>query len=588
VVIAGNCNFSSLSVDSGKQLAPQIPKRRENPMLALKHGTILLGFLLSFGAAISAQTQSPPKESKATGSVAGRVTVDGKPKSGIEIVAYPERSTSHSSARAATDEDGRFLLTGLWPGRYEVSPWSRIHVSAGRAMFGRGPIGKVLILAEGEVVERIDFALETGGIITGQVTDAEGRPVAAERVTLTQIIETERGDTSRHSWLLDKTDKRGVYRIYGLPAGRYILSAGGPPNIISRLRPADGRTIYTRAFHHDVTDEAQAKVIELAAGTEVANVDIKLGPPIRLHAVAGRLIDAETGRTVPNGFFIFESLGEDSRRGPTSTGHRSDDKGEFRIEGLMPGRYAAFAKSDDQSGFYSEPVTIVVSEEDVSGVELKLLRGASISGRVVIEGTGDLAALPKLPQLGVATAPSAPGEHLWAHSASARFGADGSFLIRGLRGGKARFHLIGESEVKGFTLARVERGGVEQAGGIDLASNEQVTDVRLVIVYGYGAEIVRGQIKVEGGALPNDARITVDSLRIRPDGPHIGPSANVDSRGHFTIEGITVGDYELTVSVRDASWKSTLTAKHLVNVAKGKETNVVLTLNLGAKFHDNE
>jgi hypothetical protein len=331
-----------------------------------------------------------------------------------------------------------------------------------------------------------------------------------------------------------------------------------------------------------VTEEAQAKVIELAAGTEAAGVDIKLGPPIRLHAIAGRLIDAETGRAVPDGLFTLGSLGEDSRLAATRTSHRSDDKGEFRIEGFMPGRYAVFAESDDQSGFYSEPVTIVVSEEVVSGVELKLLRGASISGRAVIEGIGDPAALSKLPRLGVGVSISMPGSPLLEHSARARLGADGSFLIRGLSGGKARFHLIVETELKDFNLLRVERGGVEQAGGIDLAPNEQVTDVRLVLVYGYGAETVRGQIKVEGGALPDDALITVDSLQIRPS-LHIGPSTRADSRGRFTLEGMPVGDYELTVSVRDASWKPTLTAKHLVNVAKGKETNVILTLNLGAK-----
>jgi hypothetical protein len=546
-------------------------------MPTLGRGAFLLGFLL-FGVAVGAQAQSPPKESKATGSVSGRVTVDGKPKSGIEIEAQPLGLTSRSVVKpwtsATTDEDGRFLLTGLEPGRYRVVHRSRIHFSAGRARFRQWPEGKDLILAEGEAVEGIDFALETGGIITGRVTDAEGRPVVAEFVTLTQIIETERGGISRHSRSATNTDKSGVYRIYALPAGRYILSAGGPPDILRRLRPADRRYAYWRVFHLDVTDEAQAKVIELAAGTEAANVDIKLGSPIRLHAIAGRLIDAETGRVVPNGLFNFGSLREDSRWPAPQTDFRSDDKGEFRIEGLMPGRYAAFATPDHKSGFYSEPVTIVVSEEDVSGVELELLRGASISGRAVIEGVGDPAALPELPGLSVAPSPAVPGLPL----ASARFGADGSFHIKGLRGGKALFHL----SKKGFTLLRVERGGVEQHSGIDLAPNEQVTDVRLVIAY--GAEIVRGQIKVEGGALPDGALIGVDSRRISPDGAHGCPYAHalVDSRGHFTLEGMTVGDHELTLRVGNASMPTPLT-RHLISVAKGKETNVILTLNLGAK-----
>jgi uncharacterized protein DUF4198 len=548
-------------------------------MPALVRATILFGFLL-FGVIAGAQTPSSPKESKATGSVTGRVTVDGKPKAGIEVEAQRQFQTSRGHAKATTDEDGRFLLTGLEPGRYLIIPTSPIYVDPNNKRFG--PSGKALILAEAEAVEGIDFALAPGGVITGRVTDASGQPVVEERVTLTQLIEVDNGASkviSRHSSSLAETDDRGGYRIYGLSAGRYILSAGGPsPTAGSSAAPV--RPVYPRAFHPDVTDEARAKIIELAAGTEAADVNIKLGPPIRIHAIAGRLIDAETGRAAPNISFSFGSLGEDSRLAGGLTSSRSDDKGEFRIEGLMPGRYTFFAMSEDQSGFYSEPATVVLSEEDVNGVELNLLRGASIGGRAVIEGTADPAVLAKLPQLRVMTFPSVPGLIHSAQPAVSQLGPDGSFLIRGLRGGKTSLHLDGLN-LKGFTLLRVERGGLEQHGGIDLAPNEQVTDARLVIAY--GAEIMRGQIKVDGGAIPEGARIMVFSRRIGPGGSGNGPSAEVDSQGKFTLEGLTVGDYELTLI---GSHMPPEQEKRLVNVASGKETNVVLTLNVGAKAHD--
>jgi uncharacterized protein DUF4198 len=546
-------------------------------MPALVRAPLLFGFLL-FGATAGAQTPSSPKESKATGSVTGRVTVDGKPKAGIEVEARHQFQTSRGYAKAKTDEDGRFLLTGLEPGRYLIIPTSPIYVDPSNKRVG--PNSKTLILAEAEAVEGIDFALATGGVITGRVTDANGQPAVEERVTLTQLIEVAHGAShgiSRHSSSLAETDDRGVYRIYGLSAGRYILSAGDPSLTVgSSVAPV--RPIYTRAFHPDVADEARAKVVELAAGTEAADVDIKLGPPIRIHAIAGRLIDAETGRPAPNISFSFGLLGEDSRLAGGSTPCRSDDRGEFRIEGLMPGRYTFFAMSEDRSGFYSEPATVVLSEEDVNGVELNLLRGASIGGRAVIEGTADPAVLAKLPQLRVMTFPSVPGLIHSAQPAVAQFGPDGSFLIRGLRGGKASLHLDG---LKGFTLLRVERGGVEQPGGIDLAPNEQVTDARLVIAY--GAEIVRGQIKVEGGTIPDGAQIMVFSRRVGPNSSGNGPSAEVDSRGQFALEGMTVGDHELTLI---GSSMPSQQEKYLVSVMKGKETNVVLTLNVGAKARD--
>jgi hypothetical protein len=123
---------------------------------------------------------------------------------------------------------------------------------------------------------------------------------------------------------------------------------------------------------------------------------------------------------------------------------------------------------------------------------------------------------------------------------------------------------------------------------IDLAPDEQVTDVRLVIAY--GAETVRGQVKVGGGVLPEGARIMVFSRRAGPDGSGGGPSAEVDSRGQFTLEGMTVGDHELTLSVFPGGASNALPptppVKQLVSVLKGKETTVILTLNLGAKAGD--
>ena len=83
-------------------------------MPALGRATVLLGFLL-FGVAAGAQAQSPPKESKGTGSIAGRVTVDGKPKSGIEIVAQPEKTTSRSFVRATSDPGHAFMSAPAAP-----------------------------------------------------------------------------------------------------------------------------------------------------------------------------------------------------------------------------------------------------------------------------------------------------------------------------------------------------------------------------------------------------------------------------------------------------------------------------------------
>src|SRR6185503_18450949 len=62
---------------------------------------------------------------------------------------------------------------------------------------------------------------------TGTVTNSLGEPVIAVRVRAT-MVRDPRGETPRSLFTTEQpTDDRGVYRIYGLRPGTYIVSAGG-------------------------------------------------------------------------------------------------------------------------------------------------------------------------------------------------------------------------------------------------------------------------------------------------------------------------------------------------------------------------
>jgi hypothetical protein len=64
------------------------------------------------------------------------------------------------------------------------------------------------------------------------------------------------------------TDDRGVYRIFGLPKSRYLLSAGGY---------SKGEVGYfQKTYHPNVTDQSQAKVVEVGEGEEITGVNINV------------------------------------------------------------------------------------------------------------------------------------------------------------------------------------------------------------------------------------------------------------------------------------------------------------------------
>src|SRR5204862_1434721 len=116
-------------------------------------------------------------------------------------------------------------------------------------------------------------------------------------------------------------------------------------------------------------------------------------------------------------------------------GSSTNSQGEFRIEGLTTGRFAVFAMFDADSEVYCNPVTFQVTDGDVSGLEIRVHRGATISGVVAVEGATNPEVFAKLAQLRVAaitgseelTAPGIP---------SGNIGPNGSFRINGVRPGK--------------------------------------------------------------------------------------------------------------------------------------------------------
>src|SRR5262245_34493288 len=81
---------------------------------------------------------------------------------------------------------------------------------------------------------------------------------------------------------------------------------------------------------------------------------------------------------------------------------------------------------------------------------------------------------------------------------------------------------------------------------VHINPGEQVTGLRIVI--GYGTNIVRGQLRITGGSLPEDAFMMVNAYRA---GTEIlnGTSRQVEAGGRFVIEGLTPGGYELKLSV---------------------------------------
>src|SRR6185369_4168967 len=241
--------------------------------------------LTAAGLLLAQQTalgQADPKL-KGTASVSGQVSVGGNPAAGIVIAAFAIETgrARIPVAQSLTDAEGHYRLGALPPGQFQVAslapnlPTTETSDPSFSMLYGPS---KTIILAAGEEVDSVDLKLARVAVITVRDTDAENIPVVDERVSLQVVSDSGRTPVRvpyfTYVTQMNATDDRGIYRIYGLPAGRYKVSVGsaaGEGNVTSI------RGYFQRTYYPDATDASRAEIVDLSEGGEATNIDIRLG-----------------------------------------------------------------------------------------------------------------------------------------------------------------------------------------------------------------------------------------------------------------------------------------------------------------------
>jgi protocatechuate 3,4-dioxygenase beta subunit len=529
---------------------------------------------------------------KALATIAGRVTLDGAGAPGAHVMLkpyvndIPARSNfgveQPPAPGAVTDAEGRYRITDVAPGAYRVSVFAPAYAVEGE----RDPFrpGKTINLADGDNAEGIDFALARGAVITGKVTDDKDRPVIAAPVIAYKFDAD--GDRQRLNlfdpmYMRWETDDRGVYRIFGLEAGRYLIAAGFDS---SGKKTSSG---YRPTFYPNAADEAQARVVEVESGGEAANVDIKVAALAKGYVVTGRVVDADRGEPVPGVMVDYSAvIGDDFGIG---TGMRMTNAlGEFRFENVPPNSYGARVIYGDAQGrgatTFGDEVKFDVVDGDVSGLELRAHRGATISGVVAVEGSNDPALRAKLAQVNLYVLGGSRAMITTSPEGNGTISPNGTFKLSNVQPGKTIIG-AGFGGPKGVALLRVEHNGVE-VKVFDVNPGDQITGVRLVFAYGNG--VIAGRVEVKGGSLPADVRMKVNYRR---GGGSLAfdllKSIEVDGRGQFLIESLTQGTYKLSLDFPIGPGAFYLpTVEQIVTLAGEGRHEVTFVVDLASKKRD--
>jgi 5-hydroxyisourate hydrolase-like protein (transthyretin family) len=530
--------------------------------------------LICFAAITFAQV--PPKQPAPKvprGSISGRITIKDKPAAGVMVGLRRNDGMNpfDQFGRATTDQDGVYRITNVAPGSYFVLPSTPAYVFA-EANYG----SRTIVIREDESVENVDYSLVRGGVITGKVTDADGRPVIQVPVNIFRADLLDKQAPVRQTYPTNSgmTDDRGVYRIFGILPGKYKVAAGRSDEFGSGYAVVTNN--YKQVFHPDVSDVAKATTIEVSEASEAKDVDITLGRTMQTFSVSGHVINNDNGLPVPNvRYGLTRSTGDHSEY--VSSGITSDARGDFVIEGLLPGKYAILQFSSEGNELRPETTGFEIIDQDLTDLAIKLTKGASISGSVVLE-SDDKAARSRLLQLqlrgSIMISPN------FATSTSSLIAADGSFHFTGLQNGVVRLS-IGEKNMpfppKGFSISRIERDGAV-IPQLQVKDGETISGVKIFVTYGNAS--LRGTINTENGELPTSVHFAVRLTKLGDINSNIRPP-QVDARGHFLIEGIPAGVYEVSAYILGSPAKQNRSsAKQNVTLVDGAVTDVTLTIDL--------
>lgn len=422
--------------------------------------TMIVVALLAHASARTCQAQTRPategeaariegSAEKGSGSLKGRVVGEsGEPLAGVTVfVSRRGNGQMSNTQRAITDEDGAFNVTGLDPGLYSVGANLPGYVPDIDTLTSRP--------AAYRPGDTVSVRLVKGGVVTGAVTDPRGEAVVGLSVRAYRVRDTDGRSVSFgfNAGFEDSTDDRGVYRIYGLPPGVYVVSAGvsGRGYFYGTAAAYAG---VTPTFYPSATRDT-ASEITVRAGQENAGVDIRyrdeLGRSVsgRVELPDGAQPDANSGVTAT---LVYASTGVQA--GITFV---QPSRGVFTFDGVADGDYDLQATSGGREGqtATSIPQRVSVRGADVTGLSLKLAPLASVSGTLRIEPSTEAeraretckrqrsSMLPQETLVALVADRLAPAKGQAASRNSlardATPDASGSFMLRGLEAGRYRF-----------------------------------------------------------------------------------------------------------------------------------------------------
>jgi hypothetical protein len=540
-----------------------------------------------------------PGPATGTAQISGKVLADestpasaGSPVRRVTMTLTSDGGTTRLVA--VTDDAGQFTFMNLPGNRYSLSAAKAGYVPWNYGSKRPGGSGTPIVLSDGQRVA-VTMTLIKGSVLTGTVRDERGVPLPDVSVAaLRYAISSQTGERElqavtigsqfpRADYAADAfpgtaaTDDRGVYRIFGLAPGDYVVSAsvrastasifastdihqvsredlqraqqllrassaGAAVTAVATAAPSDtSRVNYAPVYHPAAIASADATVVTLGRSEERSGIDVlvRLVPTAKVTGIASRA----DGTTLSGAqISVMDPGGSASQR--VLRAARSGGDGTYSIPGINPGRYEVRGSTYPEG--LSGTTMVEVAGRDVS-TSIVLVPGGTISGRLVFDGSS------KPPPM------TAVRFILWPMQfdfPGYEIAPDGAFVFSRVAPGTYRLRINGRPPAGWMLRSAMVNGADAAAIAFEIGSGQNIEGV-VITMTDRGAEVSGRLVDASGKPAPEYVLVVFSADRRfwtprSPRTQHVRPDAN----GTFVARDLPAGDYFISAvaDLEDGQW----------------------------------
>jgi PKD repeat protein len=454
------------------------------------------------------------------GQITGKVTgaSGGTSLSDIEISVY-EANGEQFIASTTTDAAGEYTVSGLGGGEYKLEfvpdygggNYLPQFYSDQPSLTAANPIK----VAVEQTSSGIDAQLQTGGEITGKVTDA------SSKAALTDINVCVQASSGEGVYQCATSNSAGEYTVVGLATGKYKVE----------FEATEGAN-YLSQYFNGKADESEAEPVSVTAGSTTSGIDAAM-------VVGGQIVGKVTNaasKAGAEGIYVcaYERTGD-----VLSACAYTTSTGEYDLAPLVTGEYSVQFNSYANSylpQYYSDkaylseatPVSVITGAS-TPGVDAAMVPAGKIAGTVTSASSGK-----PLEQIKVC-AQAVNGGYAGDCGAT---NSSGEYTIAPLTTGE---YTVEFSSGEGAYATQYYNGKATLATATPVLVSAGSTKVGIDAAMTPGGQITG---KVTGKAT-TDGLQGIDVCAAEQGGEYITRCAATDSSGEYTIPNLSSGQYKV-------------------------------------------